>query len=40
MGREPHPVYMWINTVTSLNGEKCSGHAGVEEYCMRLDEAL
>lgn len=35
-----HPVYMRINTVISLNGEKRPGHAGEEESCMRLDKAL
>ena len=27
----PHPVYVQINTVTSLNGEKHPGHTGEEE---------
>lgn len=32
MGKgKPRPVYMWINTVTSLNGEKRPGHTGEEE---------
>lgn len=37
MGKwEQCPVYMWINSVTSLNCEKYPGDPGGEEACMRL----
>ena len=35
---EPHPVYMRINTVTSLNGEKRAGHTGEEESRIKPDK--
>lgn len=34
--REPHPVYKGIDTITSLNSEKRSGHTGEEESRMRI----